>query len=66
MYVQGLEYMYLYLLLILLPLDLVEKEVCNGLGTVFVSVLELQIVSRIILLDSVLGVSFVWVAPLSH
>ena len=35
-------------------LEMLEKEVCNGLGPMFVSVLELQIVSRLIILDSVL------------
>ena len=45
----------LYLLFVILPLELLEKKVCNGLGPMFVSVLELKIISRI-LLDSVVGV----------
>ena len=34
MYVQGSKYVYLYLLFVLLPLELLEEEVCNGIGPV--------------------------------
>ena len=43
---------------VLLPLELLEKEVYDGLGACVVSVLILQIFSRINQLESVLGVYF--------
>ena len=44
LYVQGSGFVYLYLLFTLLPLELLEEEVCNGLGPILFSVLKLQIV----------------------
>ena len=42
-------------------IELLEEKVCNCLGLLIFSVLKLQIVPRIFLLDSVLGAPFVWV-----
>ena len=64
-YIQGSEYMYYVPLFVVhtFTIGVARRGSLQWSRACVVLVLKLQIVSRIILLDSVLGAFFVWVNP---